>query len=80
MTSSNAGQVTGTADKDYNIYLVYRGVPEQRAAAGDLPRRRGAGERLRARRFLPTGSGREPQGRRAGQAAPTDPTLQLSTN
>lgn len=49
--------------------LVRRGVPGQRAAAGDLhPGRRPRG-RLRGGRPVPQGAGGQPQGRRDGQAA-----------
>jgi hypothetical protein len=49
--------------------LVHRAMPKQRSTAVDLRPRRRPRRRLRAGRVLPPRAGREPQGRRAGQAA-----------
>src|SRR5918997_5820035 len=48
-------------------------MPRQRAAPRAVHPGRRAGRRLRAGRLLPQGAGREPQGRRAGQAAAEGP-------
>ena len=50
-------------------HLVHRGVPEQRAAPGDLHPGRRTRRRRRARGLLPQSPGREHKRRRGGQAA-----------
>src|SRR3954470_10474185 len=90
MSGGEAGQVTGTPDKDYNIIWVTEqclsnvlrlepDLEDPERAGGTGRAARGGGGRHGARRLLPPRQGREPQGRRGGQGAAQVAVERLST-
>jgi hypothetical protein len=68
VNAEEAGQVTGTKDKDYNIIWFVEQCLSNALRARNLHPGRRARRRLRTRRFLPPCAGGESQGRGAGQA------------